>query len=57
MLANWCMVVLCTQNVRLDCTSFSWHQPCNNGKGKYTSLVEIQKALYIKRLQSLIRNL
>ena len=27
---SWCMVVWCTQNVRRDCSSFKWHQPCNN---------------------------
>ena len=27
---NWCMVVWCTQNLRRDGSSFTWHQPCNN---------------------------
>ena len=27
---NWCMVVWCTQNLRRDGSSSTWHQPCNN---------------------------
>ena len=27
---NWCMVERCTQNLRRDDSSFTWHQPCNN---------------------------
>ena len=27
---NWCMVVLCTQNVCRAGSNFTWHQPCNN---------------------------
>ena len=27
---NGCMVAWCTQNVRRDGSSFTWHQPCNN---------------------------
>ena len=27
---NWCMVKWCTQNLRWDGSSFTWHQPCNN---------------------------
>ena len=27
---NCCMVVWCTQNLRPDGSSFTWHQPCNN---------------------------
>ena len=27
---NWCMAEWCTQNVRRDSSSFTWHQPYNN---------------------------
>ena len=37
----WCMVVLCTPNLRQDGSSFMWHQPCQ--RCKYTTLVDIQK--------------
>ena len=29
-IVNWCMVERCTQNLRRDGSSFTWHRPCNN---------------------------
>ena len=46
---NEWMIVWCTQNLRRDGSSFTWHQPCNN-----------QRALSVhhryKRTQLLIEN-
>ena len=44
---TWCMVVLCTQTLRRDGSSFMWHQPCQ--RCKYTTSVDIQKRA-IKKL-------
>ena len=41
-----CMVVWCTQNLRRDGSSFTWHQPCQ--RCKYTTSVDIQKSSYKK---------
>ena len=34
---NWCMVVWCSQNLCLDGSSFTWHQPCNNQTASVTT--------------------
>ena len=36
-----CMVVWCTQNLRRDGYSITWHQPCQ--RCKYTTSVDIEK--------------
>ena len=44
---NWCMGIWCSQNVRRDGISFTWHQPCN----KETALEPLQwifKTRYVK---------
>ena len=34
---NWYTVVWCTQNLRRDGSSFTWHQPCNNQTAQLAS--------------------
>ena len=42
----WLYGVWCTQNLRRDGSSFTWHQPCQ--RCKYTTLVDIQNSRYKK---------
>ena len=46
---TWCMVEWCTQNLRRDGSSFTWHQPCQ--RCNYTTSVDIQKTRYKKTKQ------
>ena len=43
---TWCAVVRCTQNLRRDGCSSTWHQPCQ--RCKYTTSVDVQKTCYEK---------
>ena len=47
---TWCMVVWCTQNMRLDGSSSMWHQPCQ--RCEHTAAVDIQKTHYKKSSHS-----
>ena len=37
---TWCMDAWCTQNLRRDVPSFTWHQPCQ--RCKYTTSMDIK---------------
>ena len=45
---NWCMVAWCTQNLRRNGSSLTWHQPCAKPNSFVTTSVDIQKTGCVK---------